>query len=283
MSDYAIIHSKILDWEYWDDPIAVKLLLFLILKAKKRPTSYKAESIRRGDVVCPSGYLTKMTGIKPDTVRMLITSWADSGQVVVSKRRGSDGTNFNVIHIVKYAEYQSVETPKSSPQSKPTGPKKVFYSDEFEKFWKAYPNQTGKGDASRAFDRIVERPPVERLLEAVKIQKAGDWTRDNGKYIPHPSTWLNQRRWEDGEVVAKIDEKERGKAKKVEVTDKMKDALKPVEALRKAYLKKEITIQDLMDGAAEMIPEIDAAVDYAGWKGRQDALDALWSWAEGKK
>lgn len=24
-----------------------------------------------------------------------------------------------------------------------------------------------------------------------------DWLKDNGQYIPYPSTWLNQRRWED--------------------------------------------------------------------------------------
>jgi len=23
------------------------------------------------------------------------------------------------------------------------------------------------------------------------------WNRDGGRYIPHPSTWLNGRRWED--------------------------------------------------------------------------------------
>lgn len=24
-----------------------------------------------------------------------------------------------------------------------------------------------------------------------------DWLKDNGQYIPYPSTWLNQKRWED--------------------------------------------------------------------------------------
>jgi hypothetical protein len=23
------------------------------------------------------------------------------------------------------------------------------------------------------------------------------WRRDDGRFIPHPATWLNQRRWED--------------------------------------------------------------------------------------
>lgn len=27
-----------------------------------------------------------------------------------------------------------------------------------------------------------------------------DWLKDNGRYIPYPSTWLNQKRWEDESV-----------------------------------------------------------------------------------
>lgn len=30
-----------------------------------------------------------------------------------------------------------------------------------------------------------------------------DWLKDNGQYIPYPSTWLNQKRWEDEDVVDK--------------------------------------------------------------------------------
>jgi len=32
----------------------------------------------------------------------------------------------------------------------------------------------------------------------VNAQKATEqWRKDNGQFIPHPQTWLNQRRWED--------------------------------------------------------------------------------------
>ena len=36
------------------------------------------------------------------------------------------------------------------------------------------------------------------ILKAIIAQKAGyDWQKDNGKYIPYPSTWLNSEGWED--------------------------------------------------------------------------------------
>ena len=35
-------------------------------------------------------------------------------------------------------------------------------------------------------------------MDGLRRQKDSvQWQRDGGKYIPHPSTWLNQRRWED--------------------------------------------------------------------------------------
>jgi hypothetical protein len=26
---------------------------------------------------------------------------------------------------------------------------------------------------------------------------SAEWTKDGGQFIPHPATWLNQKRWED--------------------------------------------------------------------------------------
>lgn len=69
----------------------------------------------------------------------------------------------------------------------------------FDVFWKAYPRKVGKGAAEKSWLRLK---PTEELrtviLKAIEIHKSSNgWTKDNGDYIPHPSTWLNQRRWED--------------------------------------------------------------------------------------
>lgn len=74
----------------------------------------------------------------------------------------------------------------------------VAYSPEFLAFWAAYPNKTGKGDAWKAWQRIKPRPDIGALIPAVSRDIASPgWRRDHGKYIPHPATWLNGRRWED--------------------------------------------------------------------------------------
>lgn len=67
---------------------------------------------------------------------------------------------------------------------------------DFDRFWKAYPRKVGKQAARKAFERVNQ--PVERLLAALERQRADpQWRRENGRFIPHPVTWLNQGRWED--------------------------------------------------------------------------------------
>ena len=69
----------------------------------------------------------------------------------------------------------------------------------FGLFWQAYPKKVGKGYAYDCFKKIrVSRKLLDTMLEAIAKQKKSDmWKRDKGQYIPNPSTWLNQKRWED--------------------------------------------------------------------------------------
>lgn len=67
---------------------------------------------------------------------------------------------------------------------------------DFEKFWSAYPKKIGKKSAKKAFYRA--KVPVETLLTAIERQKCSNqWSKDNGQFIPNPTTWLNQGRWDD--------------------------------------------------------------------------------------
>ena len=38
------------------------------------------------------------------------------------------------------------------------------------------------------------------ITKLKKYKDTTDWKKDNGKYIPYPTTWLNQKRWEDDVV-----------------------------------------------------------------------------------
>jgi hypothetical protein len=57
----------------------------------------------------------------------------------------------------------------------------------------------GKGAAEKSWKNLkVDDTLLKTILDAVEAQKkSNQWVRDNGQYIPHPTTWLNQKRWED--------------------------------------------------------------------------------------
>jgi hypothetical protein len=68
----------------------------------------------------------------------------------------------------------------------------------FDSFWKAYPKKIGKGEAEKSFKKAIKEVTLEAMIEAVRAQSNSDqWKKDGGQFIPNPSTWLNQKRWND--------------------------------------------------------------------------------------
>ena len=70
------------------------------------------------------------------------------------------------------------------------------HGDDFERFWSMYPRKEGKQKARSAFAKVDV--DIDVLLDALsEHKKSAQWTKNNGEFIPHASTWLNGRRWED--------------------------------------------------------------------------------------
>ena len=73
----------------------------------------------------------------------------------------------------------------------------------FDKFWEAYPNKKDKQKAIKAW--IKHQPDIVNVLKAIVVQKNSEqWKKDNGQYIPLPTTWLNGARWEDEVKTKKV-------------------------------------------------------------------------------
>ena len=68
----------------------------------------------------------------------------------------------------------------------------------FEAFWKKYPRKIAKQKAAAAWRRLsLWKHTLKICLDVDRRITLPDWIKENGKYIPHPATYLNQRRWED--------------------------------------------------------------------------------------
>lgn len=68
-----------------------------------------------------------------------------------------------------------------------------------EQIYSLYPRRVGSGAARRAIKKAIGKVGPETLLRAVKeyAKSVSKWHPDQLKYVPHPSTWFNQERWDD--------------------------------------------------------------------------------------
>lgn len=71
------------------------------------------------------------------------------------------------------------------------------HSARFDEFWDAYPKRVGKKDAEKKFAKAVKDgvDPQEIIDGANTYAEAVKGTEP--QFIAHPTTWLNQGRWED--------------------------------------------------------------------------------------
>jgi len=69
----------------------------------------------------------------------------------------------------------------------------------FDRFWEAYPRKQKKKPAQEIWEKLSpDQELFQEIMSALEKQKQLEaWTKDSGKYIPHPTTWLNNAQWED--------------------------------------------------------------------------------------
>jgi len=71
-----------------------------------------------------------------------------------------------------------------------------IYMDDFDMFWMTYPKKVGKEAARKAWLKV--NPNLTIVLQALSWQKESpQWFKNDGQFIPNPSTYLNQHRFED--------------------------------------------------------------------------------------
>lgn len=73
----------------------------------------------------------------------------------------------------------------------------------FTEFWETWPScqrKQAKGKCLSAWKRAKAEPVAAAIVEHVRsLADSEDWQRENGRFIPAPLVYLNQRRWEGAE------------------------------------------------------------------------------------
>lgn len=89
------------------------------------------------------------------------------------------------------------EVVQVSNANTPQKPQNAPLSD-FDTFWALVPRRIGKKAAERAWRTVERRGESFEAIEGMRAYAAAfAQSGTELKYVPHPSTWLNRRGWED--------------------------------------------------------------------------------------
>jgi len=107
----------------------------------------------------------------------------------------------------------SINIPPIVPQKSHRKIADNLWEKQFNAFWEIYPKKIKKSMAKSWFEKNKPDEKVyQQILEKLKLFcKTKTWKKENGQFIPHAITWLNQKRWED-----EIDDSEIEKTKQEE-------------------------------------------------------------------
>jgi len=95
-------------------------------------------------------------------------------------------------------------SPKGKKPSKKKGELSKKYYPSFMKFWELYPRQL---DHRIAYTYWLKLKPdstlIEKIMSGLKTHIDTVWVDKKLEHIPSPVKWLNGRRWEDVQTIAK--------------------------------------------------------------------------------
>lgn len=146
-------------------------------------------------------HLAKIVGLKDSSgVKKTIKEFEKLGLLRVENRRSDNGGfTSNRYHLTLGGGYETtrvVEAQREGVREPPnTKEHTKKYSRDFEEFWKAYPRKVAKAHAYKSFTKI-KKEEWKKVIFAARLL-AIELKGTEEKFIPHPTTWLNQERWTD--------------------------------------------------------------------------------------
>lgn len=106
---------------------------------------------------------------------------------------GSSGLKTNRIRKENEHEHEGDSGAEPEPDADGAGAPSAF-----DRFWSAYPRKEAKANAQKAWPKAIAKCPIEKMIAAVEAAKISEkWIDQNGRFIPHPASWLNGERWND--------------------------------------------------------------------------------------
>ena len=154
--------------------------------------------------------LAQLCACNERTVMRAINQLKELGFITVTKRYGEDGkqTSNSFTLDVRGDKSHRVGVTKTTPntirdiQDNNKGDWGDKYTSDFQEWWHLYPRKDGsKAKAFEGWKKATSKfIDVAELLSATGKFKQSCQGKERA-YIPHATTWLNQKRWETVSIV----------------------------------------------------------------------------------
>lgn len=211
-TDWVLLHSKIQHWQWYRNSNMVHIFIHLLVNTNRKPSMFENIPLERGQLVVGLHSLSEKTGISVQKVRTCLKRLESSNEIV---RKSTN--KFTIITMCNFNTYQFGNNNKQQTDNKritneqqqkkrligkEVSKKKTTTAQEcpfFDKFWEEYPRKIDKQRAKKIWLRdSLGNGHFDEIMNGLKRAKDSDqWMRSDGRFIPHPTTWLNGCRWED--------------------------------------------------------------------------------------
>ena len=159
--------------------------------------------------------LVKITELSRSTIIRSLKDLESKGLINISERfvdvNESKRQTSNLYTLLVGFQNDTTQYQNDTPPSinkKPqltSNNKPIIYSDDFNNWWNLYPRNDGsKKKAYELFEKITDKVINFDELYSYTVQYKNSVHGKDEKFIPHATTWLNQRRWETIEEKPKL-------------------------------------------------------------------------------
>ena len=168
----------------------------------------KAITLDPGQLIIGRKQIAVITGAHESSIQRILKKLEIEQQI-----EQQTGTKSRLITILNWDQYHQGEhqTEQQANNKRTTSEHtrsiKALENDKnkkehmlnFEQFYSKYPKKVGRKRAEASWSKLNgTTPPIDELITILEKHIASKaWMKDNGEYIPHPTTWLNGHHWED--------------------------------------------------------------------------------------
>lgn len=177
-----------------------------------------------GECWASNEYLANLYGVSISTISRRISDLKKYGYITVELRY-KKGTKEIDKRILKLAHTytqncvggigKSVQDPirkiaQENTTSKSNNTSINNISELFNEFYDLYPKKVNKTKAKKTFDKVVTNEDIFKAImnDLKKRKRYPNWIKDDGQFIPHPTSYLNGQRWLDEYKTEGVDDYE---------------------------------------------------------------------------